>query len=437
MTEVPVVRYDRQLRIWGADGQRKLGDSSVCVFGDDWLAAYTALPLVALGFGEVRIVGSRKADLEERFLDKSVSGPVVLAWSDIFKEVNPNCEVIGIYLPVDSRLANAYSKGVKFVVDTANSPASKAARLCSKPENFFGGVDSQGGKLRPFYGGKLLHDDFLPEYASSQDPLFAMLFGGIIAEELKRIVLGERALEREISYRDDRAFVRPDLRALVVGCGALGNIASVCLSHLGLKRVDFMDFDFVESHNLNRQVLFYDSVGKSKAETVAVKFCLMNPKAESRAICERFNGCGVVDFSNYDVIFDFVDNRYTRASILAEAVKKKRTVIAAASSPNSCNVAVYVPGRTSCFEHVYSNYYGSALVEERARRQSCVQEPDPSVIMTNQIAAALAVLELTRLSNPLNGSIKYDASLPPRIGVNKLKSVCSCEANSVPCLEVK
>ena len=49
-------RYDRQERITGWD-QKKLKDATVSIVGDGKTAQYIALPLAALGVGEIRIIG--------------------------------------------------------------------------------------------------------------------------------------------------------------------------------------------------------------------------------------------------------------------------------------------------------------------------------------------------------------------------------------------
>lgn len=54
---------------------------------------------------------------------------------------------------------------------------------------------------------------------------------------------------------------------LCLGAGGLGSSVILGLSRLGVRRIHVVDFDVVEVHNLNRQVLYsHASVGKSKAE---------------------------------------------------------------------------------------------------------------------------------------------------------------------------
>lgn len=54
---------------------------------------------------------------------------------------------------------------------------------------------------------------------------------------------------------------------LCLGAGGLGTAVILALSRLGVRKIHVVDFDVVEAHNLNRQVLFNkSSIGKSKAE---------------------------------------------------------------------------------------------------------------------------------------------------------------------------
>src|SRR4029077_6789631 len=45
-------------------------------------------------------------------------------------------------------------------------------------------------------------------------------------------------------------------RALVCGCGALGNVIANQLARAGVGKMPIVDQDFVETNNLQRQVLF-------------------------------------------------------------------------------------------------------------------------------------------------------------------------------------
>ncbi|MBI1969616.1 ThiF family adenylyltransferase, partial [Candidatus Woesearchaeota archaeon] len=242
-----------------------------------------------------------------------------------------------------------------------------------------------------------------------------------------------------------------DKSVLVVGAGALGNIMAMALATMGFGTVDYLDYDTIESTNLNRQVLFYDSVGLPKAAVLAAKHAKMNPKARVRGLVQKLevqDGVFTPDVlreEGYDLGLDLVDNLYTRAVLAAYAVLRDMPLVTAASSPTAAEVAVYVPGVTACLNHIFSDYYEKGRREEVIRRQSCIQQPDPSVIVTNQVAAALAALEICgifdaeRYGNPHNGILKYSTELEPRLGQITVKDVCECyrRKKDIPDMEIK
>jgi adenylyltransferase/sulfurtransferase len=43
---------------------------------------------------------------------------------------------------------------------------------------------------------------------------------------------------------------------VIIGCGALGTIIATCLVRAGVGKIRIIDRDFIEYHNLQRQVLF-------------------------------------------------------------------------------------------------------------------------------------------------------------------------------------
>lgn len=74
------LRYDRQIRLWGDEGQLSIQQARVCVFGSSALAAETMKSLVLAGIGSIHIVDNALVDhadlgqnffVEERDLGKS------------------------------------------------------------------------------------------------------------------------------------------------------------------------------------------------------------------------------------------------------------------------------------------------------------------------------------------------------------------------------
>lgn len=56
-----------------------------------------------------------------------------------------------------------------------------------------------------------------------------------------------------------------DQTVLILGIGGLGSVALMNVLRLGVKKVIIVDYDVVDIHNLNRQIMYgIEDVGKSK-----------------------------------------------------------------------------------------------------------------------------------------------------------------------------
>lgn len=55
---------------------------------------------------------------------------------------------------------------------------------------------------------------------------------------------------------------------LILGVGGLGSVVLMNVLRLGVKKVIIVDYDVVDIHNLNRQIMFgLEDVGKSKVDS--------------------------------------------------------------------------------------------------------------------------------------------------------------------------
>jgi len=99
-------------------------------------------------------------------------------------------------------------------------------------------------------------------------------------------------------------------RILVIGAGGLGSPAALYLAAAGVGTLGIADFDRVEEHNLQRQLLHdTPSVGTPKVESAAARLAAVNPFVR---IIPHAGGVtadnAVALFSAYDVIVDGTDN---------------------------------------------------------------------------------------------------------------------------------
>ncbi len=466
-------RYSRQERLWGQEGQERINNSVVTIVGSDNGAKNLAMPLAALGIGELRVVGRKATSRGERFLDMPMR-PGRFRAHEITKAMRPiNPNVVGVPLEMDLEercAATLALEGSSVIVDTTNNPRSKAvvidyAKRHRIPVLTSGIGPSMGSfELLDFSHRmpNLREAQLMPHYEGlEQGDLMSKLFGGLMWEEIKKILIEDRehlmrapvyvtrGIGNRFHHRGDGPIIRftdedkrkyRGLKALLVGAGALGNAILEPLVDMGVGSVDILDDDGVEDHNLNRQVLFYDAIGEKKAEVLAEKYGIMGRADNllSRAYVKRFELSNrrftpeLLRPEGYDVVFTLVDNLYARALISAYCVKTSTTLISAGSSPKGAQQETYVPGQTSCLNHIRPGFYESGIREEHRRRQSCIDHADGSVIGTNLVGGTLAafalqdVVQPDKFDQPHNGKLEYKTEIDPRLSEMKMANPCDC-----------
>jgi sulfur-carrier protein adenylyltransferase/sulfurtransferase len=103
-------------------------------------------------------------------------------------------------------------------------------------------------------------------------------------------------------------------RVLVIGAGGLGSPAALYLAAAGVGTLGIADFDQVEEHNLQRQLLHdTSSVGQTKVDSAMRRLQATNPFV---TIVPHRTGVMVANavalFSSYDVVIDGTDNFNSR-----------------------------------------------------------------------------------------------------------------------------
>lgn len=103
-------------------------------------------------------------------------------------------------------------------------------------------------------------------------------------------------------------------RVLLVGVGGLGSPAALYLASAGIGHLGLVDFDRVDSSNLQRQVLYGNrDVGSLKVEAAASRLADLNPHIDIHPYNLRLGAANALDLcANYDLILDGTDNFSTR-----------------------------------------------------------------------------------------------------------------------------
>lgn len=102
--------------------------------------------------------------------------------------------------------------------------------------------------------------------------------------------------------------------ALIIGTGGLGSPVALYLAAAGVGRIGLVDYDVVDSSNLQRQVIHGTStLGKLKVESAKSRLLDLNPLIQVDAYNEPFTSANAMQIAkNYDVLIDCTDNFPTR-----------------------------------------------------------------------------------------------------------------------------
>jgi len=384
-------RLDRQLRIEGWN-QQALENAKIGVVGDDdLLASLYIMSASALGINHVVVLApilnptlvEIAQKLNRRFSLTHVEGfythPVI---GELFEECNLIADL------------SYYGLANKLILEKGYSEKRPIIRgLCYENNG------EQGFKVFTYMRGREWQEieQIISPYhfpnGHFDDGVLDTIISGIVLEETKNLLMGQDVSDDLISYKRKKLKTsNGQPKILVVGSGALGIFVGLGLVYSGFRNITFVDPDVVEVTNLNRQVFFYDAVGKSKAKTLSKKLNTLFG-IDSKAQVAYFDRNS--DISSYDVVFDCVDNFETRIVLSEICEGHGKILISGGISADAGQVVTYNPMKKGVTPAELLGLYD--IVEKRdpevyqRERAACAYQPDPSVIMTNQIAAGFMV----------------------------------------------
>jgi adenylyltransferase/sulfurtransferase len=141
-------------------------------------------------------------------------------------------------------------------------------------------------------------------------------------------------------------------RVLVCGCGALGSVLAGMMVRAGVGLVRIVDRDFVETSNLQRQMLFDEQDVKEqlpKAVAAAQKLRAINSEVRVEGIVADVHAGNIEQFCDgIDLIVDGMDNFETRFLVNDVAVKRRIPWVYGGCLGAEGQTMTILPGETAC-----------------------------------------------------------------------------------------
>lgn len=128
-------------------------------------------------------------------------------------------------------------------------------------------------------------------------------------------MMGDRAMERLASAK-----------VIIFGVGGVGSWCAESLIRSGVGHLTMVDFDRVDTTNINRQLMATTStVGQIKVEVLCERLHDINPGAEIRAIRGVFTESTAGDYalSSYDYVIDAIDSLSDKMLLIRQATASK------------------------------------------------------------------------------------------------------------------
>jgi adenylyltransferase/sulfurtransferase len=242
--------------------------------------------------------------------------------------------------------------------------------------------------------------------------------------------------EEQIRYR--RQLIMPEIgidgqrrlkkaTVMIAGLGGLGSICAFYMAAAGVGRLKIIDMDRVAVHNLNRQILHNtDDIGKLKTVSARQKLEALNPGCRIETQSARISQDTIAEMiRECDLILDGTDNLDTRRVLNRAACEAQIPFIFGGVEGFDGLVATFIPGRSACFECIFSG------ISQRTPAEIGVIGPPVGVIASLECLEAVKLL--THQESDLAGSLIHFHGMEMRlkravVEPNPDCSVCSSKS---------
>ena len=149
--------------------------------------------------------------------------------------------------------------------------------------------------------------------------------------------MNKEIFARSIGLLGDESFKKIQDKVIAIfGLGGVGGTALEALARTGFQHFILVDFDKVDSSNLNRQILYvYEDIGKTKVEVAKKRILSINSGADIKVYnlkAQEFDFNQKIDF-----IVDAIDDVNGKLYLLKKAQEKEIPLIMSLGMANRFN----------------------------------------------------------------------------------------------------
>jgi molybdopterin/thiamine biosynthesis adenylyltransferase/rhodanese-related sulfurtransferase len=212
--------------------------------------------------------------------------------------------------------------------------------------------------------------------------------------------------------------------ALIIGTGGLGSPVALYLAAAGVGRIGLVDYDVVDSSNLQRQIIHgTDTIGKLKVESARERMLDLNPDIEVEIYNEPFTSENAMRIAaNYDILIDGTDNFPTRYLTNDVCVFLGKPNVYGSIFRFDGQASVFYAKEGPCYRCLFPEPPPPGLVPSCA--EGGVLGVLPGTIGTIQATEAIKVL--LGIGSPLTGKLLLYNALDMSFDFVKLKKNPNC-----------
>ena len=212
---------------------------------------------------------------------------------------------------------------------------------------------------------------------------------------------------------------------LLVGTGGLGSPIALYLAAAGVGRIGLVDYDVVDSSNLQRQVIHTTSrLDTLKVESARCQMLDLNPYIQVETYNEIFNAQNAGQIaSSYDILVDGSDNFPTRYLLNDLAVFTGKPYIYGSIFRFEGQVSVFDARRGPCYRCLFPEPPPPGLVPSCA--EGGVFGVLPGTIGTLQATEVIKLI--LGIGEPMIGKLLLYDALDTSVQVVKLRKNPACK----------